>query len=259
MRQGIQNILQLIIAVSVIAASCTGRRGEAEHKGLIPEKDLILILTEVYIADGLLSLPEINYKYSVGDTLSSYIDIIENHGYTKPEMDRTMRFYFVKNPKKLINIYDKVLGKLSAMESLVDMELPGAGIKELNIWPGKSFYSYPDATAKDTTWFDFPISLKGTFNLQFTITIFHDDQTVDPRNGLFFSHTDSAGIEKRLYFSTISYLKDGLPHTYNIRLVQNLPDPVRLKGGFIDLEGMKPFSEMNFIVGNITLTRNMSE
>ena len=116
-----------MIAVYVIAASCTGRRGEAEHKGLIPEKDLILILTDVYIADGLLSLPEINYKYSVGDTLSSYIDIIENNGYTKPEMDRTMRFYFVKNPKKLIKIYDKVLGRLSEMESLVEMVKSFAG------------------------------------------------------------------------------------------------------------------------------------
>ena len=33
-----------------------------------------------------------------------------------------MKYYFIKNPKKLIKIYDQVLGILSEMESLVEKE-----------------------------------------------------------------------------------------------------------------------------------------
>jgi hypothetical protein len=145
------------------------------------------------------------------------------------------------------------------MESLVDKELPGAGIKAMNIWPGKSFYSFPGPECEDSTWFDFPFNFKGTFNLKFTLTIYPDDQSADPRPGLFFSHSDSAGNEKIIPFSGLPYLKDAQPHTYNIHMVQNLPEPVRLKGWFIDHEGMTPYREMHLRVENIILLRNMIE
>jgi len=259
MRSFIRYIAPLLFAAVVIAGSCTGRRSKAEHRNIIPEKDLILILTDAYLADGLLALPEINYRYSVGDTLESYIEIIEGYGYTKPEMDKTMRYYFIKKPKELIKIYDKVLGNLSEMESLVDKELPGAGIREMNIWPGKTSYSYPDPAGEDPEGFDFPIASKTRLNLKFTITIFPDDQSVDPRPGLYLSHTDSVGNQERLSFSKVPFLKDGKPHTYNFSIVLNLPDPVRLKGWFIDREGTTPDREMHFRVENIILLRNLMQ
>jgi hypothetical protein len=255
MRSVIQHIFTVLIAVAIIAGSCTGRRSKTEHRNLIQEKDLIRILTDVYMADGLLSLPEINYKYSVGDTLESYIEIIEGYGYTKAEMDKTMKYYFIKKPKQLVKIYDKVLGNLSEMESLVDKELPTAGIREMNIWPGNPFYSYSGPTSEDIDGLDIPFSYKGTVNLKFTITIFPDDQSADFRPGLFFSHTDSAGIQEKILFSKVPYLKDGHPHTYSFNLVQKLPDPVRLKGWFINREGISPDREMHFRVENIIMLR----
>jgi hypothetical protein len=255
MRSVIRHIITALIAVAIIVGSCTGRRSKTEHRNLIQEKDLIRILTDVYMADGLLSLPEINYKYSTGDTLESYIEIIEGYGYTKPDMDKTMKYYFIKKPKELVKIYDKVLGNLSEMESMVDKELPGAGIREMNIWPGKPFYSYPGQTPEDIDGLDLLFRHKGPVNFKFTITIFPDDQSADLRPGLFFSHTDSAGIEQKVVFSNVRYLKDGQPHTYSFNLVQNLPDPVRLKGWFINREGISPDREMHFMVGNIIMLR----
>ena len=105
------------------AVSCSGRRSKAEHKDIIPVDDLTSILTDSYLADGLLAIPEIRYKFNDGDTLQSYIDIVEDHGYTKDDMDRTMRYYFIRKPKKLVKIYDKVLGDLSEMESIADRDL----------------------------------------------------------------------------------------------------------------------------------------
>jgi hypothetical protein len=249
-------ILPVLIAFSVLAFSCSGRKNKAEHKDIIPEKDLISILTDVHMADGLLTLPRINYLFSSGDTLSSYIDIIEKYGYTKDQMDRTMRFYFIKRPKKLVKIYDKVLGGISELESRVSSELPAFyGNREVNVWPGKSFYSIPDPRGRDTAWFDFPVDFVGIYNLKFTLTIYLDDQSVDPHNGVYFLHSDSTGNEKRIYFPEVHYLKDGKPHNYSILLKQDLSTPLRLRGWFVDQENQAPFIERHITVDNIALSR----
>jgi hypothetical protein len=251
--------LIVLIAFSVAAASCTGRRNKAEHKDIIPEKDLTSILTEVHIADGLLSLPEIKYKFTKGDTLETYIDIFERHGYTKQQMDRTMRYYFVKKPKKLVKIYDRVLGRLSEMESRVDKELLVFSSGQMNLWPGKSYYSLPDPDSNDTALVDFSSGFYGTLYLRFTLTIYPDDQSVDPVMGLYFMKTDSAGKENRVSFSPVRYIKDGHPHNYRFTLVQNLKGTIRLKGWFINQEGTFPFRQYHHRVENIILTRNLVE
>jgi hypothetical protein len=249
-------ILPVLIIFSILAFSCAGRKNKAVHKDIIPEKDLISILTDVHIADGLLALPKINYIYLSGDTLTSYIDIIEKHGYTKDQMDRTMRFYFIKRPKKLVKIYDKVLGTISEMESRVTKELPAFyANKEVNVWPGKQFYSIPDFRGQDTAWFDFPVDFAGAYILKFSMTIFPDDQSAKPQSGVYFLHSDSTGYEKRIYFPPVNYIKDGRPHNYEITLKQDLPAPLRLRGWFVDQEDQAPFIERHIFVDNIDLIR----
>ena len=253
------DIILVIFAFSVVAASCSGRRNKAEHKDIIPEKDLTSILTEVHIADGLLSIPEIKYKFTKGDTLESYIDIFKKYGYTKMQMDRTMRYYFIKKPKKLVKIYDRVLGRLSEMESRVDKELLVFSAGQMNLWPGKSFYSLPDPESKDTALVNFSSGFYGTLYLRFTLTIFPDDQSVDPVMGLYFLKRDSAGNENRISFSPVRFIKDGHPHNYRFTLVQNLKGTVSLKGWFIDQERTNPYREYHQRVENIILTRNVIE
>ena len=82
--------------------------------------------------------------FSSLDSILSYIYIIENHGYSKEIMDKTMKYYFIKNPKKLIKIYDQVLGILSEMESLVEKEAVLTAVHIKNLWTGEEFYSFPD-------------------------------------------------------------------------------------------------------------------
>jgi hypothetical protein len=255
MRSMTRYILPVLVAFLIMAGSCTSRKNKAEHKDIIPEKDLISILTDVYLADGLLSIPNISYKFSQGDTLSSYIDIIEDYGYTKPQMDRTIRYYFIKKPKKLIKIYDKVLGGLSETESKIDKEYSKMLSEGQNFWPGKSFYSCPDPAGSDSAWLDFPVSYAQFYRLKFTFTIYPDDQSENPHLDLYFSHSDTAGNETRSNISTLPYIKDGRPHTYNILLTQKLPPPVRLKGWFINREEMSPCREKHFRVENIILSR----
>jgi hypothetical protein len=249
-------ILPVLIIFSILAFSCAGRKSKAIRKDLIPEKELVSILTDLHLADGLLALPDINYLYQRGDTLTNYIHIIEKYGFTKDQMDRTMRFYFIKRPKSLIKIYDKVLGRISEMESRVTKEIPAfyAHLQK-NIWPGKQFYSIPYHSGNDTTWFDFPVDFTGTCALEFSLTIYPDDQSVNPCSGIYFFRSDSAGNESRIDFPEIRYLKDGRQHNYNVTVKQNLSPPLRLRGWFVDQEGQAPFPERHIFIENIGLTR----
>lgn len=248
-----------LLALTVfIPSSCTSRRDKAEHKNIIPEKDLIIILTDIHLADGLLRLPRINYIYSSSDSISPYIEIIEGHGYTKELMDKTVRYYFIRRPKKLIRIYDKVLGNLSEIEAKVEKEIPEVITKVENIWPEKSSFCFPfPSGSPDTAWIDFPVSFFGTYNLQFTLTVYPDDESVRPVCGIFLSSIDSTGTEKRIYFPTTVYLKDGRPHRYNIFINHTLKAPLRIKGWFIDNECASPFLKAHFSVDDITLSRRI--
>jgi hypothetical protein len=249
----------ILIISLFLGFSCTSRKNIAEHKDLIPEKDLTSILTESYLADGILVLPAVKYKFIKGDTLSTYIDIIESYGYTKAEMDRTMRYYFVRKPKKLIKIYDKVLGQLSEEESRIDQKLPEFNLSEINLWPGKSFYSIPDINGEDTAWIDFDFIHAGKMYLKFTVTIYPDDQSPEPSLGMYISSADSTGNEIWIPLAETRFLKDGHPHTYNITLYLPPKQPARLRGWFIDNEGASPDVEKHHRVENIILSRQLIE
>ncbi len=248
----IRNILFIVAFLSLLTASCSGRKNKAEHKNIIPEKDFISILTDLHIADGLLSLPEIRYLFSKHDSIMTYIEILDKYGYNKELMDKTMRFYFIKRPKKLLRIYDKVIGRLSEVESGLEKEMPFVFVpKEINLWQGyDSYYSF---SYTDTAWFEVPIELPGYYTLRFTITVFPDDQTFNPRTGIYFSHPDSISTARRDYLPQIAFIKDGRRHTYSIiRLISGSPLP-SLNGWFIDFEDQSPDLHRHYRIDKISL------
>jgi len=256
MRKTLLYIILSLIILAVLWSSCSSRRTKAEHKDIIPENDLIDILTDSYIADGLLSLPGIFEAFSEGDTLTSYTDIIEWHGYKKEQMDRTMRFYFIRKPKKLVNIYDKVLGELSKLESVVDIDFPAARIRGLNFWPGEEIYAFPSPYEEDVHELDLLLPQHEAYNINFTMTLYPDDQTVDPRPSLYLSHTDSTGTEQKIYFPSFPYIRDGQPHNYNLFRMNEIPSPVRLRGSFINNSPTPPGRFRHYRVENILMTRS---
>lgn len=248
--------LAIITAIlfSLLAASCTGRKEKTDKNHLIPEKDFISVLTEVHIADGLLVIPKIRNWYSDRDSILNYIDIIQSHGYTREDVDRTIRYYFIKKPKKLIQIYDEVLGKLSEMESLVEKEIPVNGIYEKNIWKGNFDYSLPDPSGTDTLLFDQQLETFGYYTLIFTLTLYPDDQSLNPRLTAYFSHPDSIDCGKRDYFLSFNFLKDGRPHKYTFVQKPRSDSYTHLRGWFIDCDNKAGDVEKHAKIDNITFT-----
>lgn len=246
--------LLLLVGISLITGSCTPRKNKPDRNGLIPEKELVSILADVYIADGLLTLSKVQHWFTSIDSISSYIHIIEKHGYTKETMDKTMKYYFIKNPKGLIKIYDQVLAILSEMESLAEKELLLTQSHISNLWTGKEFYTYPDPSGTDTARFDINLSNNGSYTLTFTAILFPDDQSVNPRISAYTSHPDSITTGKRKFIETLGYIKDGQPHTYT--LIINVPknSALHLKGCFYDFDNNLDERGKHLLIGNISLT-----
>jgi hypothetical protein len=248
--------LLIMILFSLTAGSCSSRKNKLDHNDLIPEKELVSILYDLRIADGLLSLPNIRYMFSSPDSLKAYNYIIEKHGYSKETMDKTIKYYFIKNPKRLIIIYDKVLGILSEKESLLEREVILAEGRIKNLWTGKTFYCITDLAGNDSTRFDITLNNPGIYTLTFSATLFPDDQSVNPRITAYSCHPDSIETGKRDYVKTMKYIKDGQPHIYTF--IFNVPEKttLHLRGWLYDFDNKPDEWGKHGIIENISITNS---
>lgn len=231
--------LSILILLSVVSFACSRRENKLDHRDMIPEKELTSILTDIYITDGLLSLPRINNLFPHLDSLPEYTKVIEKHGYTKETMDKTIKYYFVKKPKQLIKIYDQVLAILSEMESRYEKEVSLMQSKISNLWKGKELYLFPDPSVVDSTNFDMTVVMTGIYTLTFTLTLYPDDQSVNPRITAYQCNPDSIETGKRQYIRTMNYIKDGQPHTYSLTINVREKSDYHLRGLLYDYDNIQ--------------------
>lgn len=202
----------ILFALSLFL-SCN--RGVKKDK-IIPVSDLVDLLTEMYIADGLLSVPPIRAIYSHKDSTSNYVDIIKRHGYTKARMDKTIRYYFEKRPEKLENIYDQVLTRLSERQALLEKEEPSSTDMLANLWNGKTQIEVPESGILDSAWFTIPVNDTGSYTLEFTAQIYADDQSLNPRTTVFFWRKDSTRDGFRIFWPVVALSRGGVRHNYSL-------------------------------------------
>ena len=247
----------ILILYSLIACSCSGRKSKLDRKNLIPEDELVSILTEAYITDGLLTTPKIRMMVSSFDSLSVYNHIFEEHGYSQEIMDKTIKYYFIKNPRKLIKVYDKVLGILSEMESRFEKEIVLSKEHSWNLWTGQEFYSFPDPSGSDSTKFEITLKKAGMYTLSVTATLSPDDQSMNPRISAFSCHPDSIETGKRDYVKPFYFIKDGQPHTYTI--IFNIPakKTLYIRGWLYDYDNHPDDWEKHLILQNISITHSL--
>ena len=226
----------ILILFIVFVLACTGRVNKLDSSNMIPEKELPSLITDLYLSDGLLSLVPIRNMYDKMDSTSCYREVIERHGYTKDAMDKTMKYYFIKKPKQLIKIYDQVLAKLSEMDSRFEKETSALQSKITNYWTGKSFYSFPDPSGKDSTHFEMTVPAAGLYKLTFTVTLYPDDQSLHSRITVYTCHPDSIETGERHYLKTLNYIKDGMPHTYVMYVKASNKSDFHLRGLLYDFD-----------------------
>jgi hypothetical protein len=241
------------LTISLVLVSCNSN-GVSNKNKLIPEKTFTLILSDVYIAGGLLTLPEIHSKFMKKDSIDTYIDIVKSYGYSYEAMNKTLKYYFIKKPKRLIRIYDNVLGKLSEMEALYENLPSETPESEINQWKGDPSYTYPDTAITDKPLLNQTLFPPTTFKLEITMILYPDDPSVNPHLTLWYCNADSAETGKRTYFPTIKYIKDGYAHSYTIKGTIIEKHHVILKGILFDFEDFASDSFKHARISDITFS-----
>lgn len=241
----------ILLILPLVIFECTSRKNKLDRSDLIPADDLTDIMTDVYITNGLLTIPRVHHWYTPADTVGPYGEAIEKHGYTKAQLDKTMKWYFVKNPKKLIKIYDKVLARLSEMEIRYTQEAEAFQAASSNLWKGRKIYASPDIK-NDDSYFEINMTYPGVYHLSFTATVFPDDQSSDPAFLAYIQNPDSTVTEKT-FLTTIKYIKDGAPHNYYVRIDAPSQYYFHVKGWFVS--SCTPDSMNNhFLIENIVFS-----
>jgi hypothetical protein len=249
------NTTAIILAIlfALVLASCSGRKAKLDRRNMIPEKELVKLLTDLCITDGLLTHPHVNKWFPVVDTMSTYYHIIEKHGYTKENLDKTLKFYFYRNPKKLIDIYDRILGILSEMDSQAEKAVLSEQILSENLWPGKYYYPFPDVQGDDQANFDILLNRLGTYTLTFTATLYPDDQSENPALIAWTYLTDASGNEVRTYFKPVKYLKDGMPHDYSTTVTVTTVTNIHFAGNLFAIENNPGTGEKHCIIESVKI------
>jgi len=211
-RKSAMTVASLILVV--LLASCSHSSVNVRRKDTIPPEKMVNILTEMYLADGLLSQPSIKNMFETKDSNLNYVDIIGSYGYTKDKLDQTIKYYIAKNPRKLEKIFDQVLARLSESESRILSEdsqnQPG------NLWNLKPSFSIPADGAYEKVWFSVPVRQKGFYHLTFNGTVYPDDNSLNLRTNVFFWKADSTKEGKREYWDAIYLINDGMNHEYTV-------------------------------------------
>ena len=243
-------IAVMLVLITLLSAACTNK----EEENLIPEKTFAVILSEVYLANGLIVVPEVRNVFAGRDTALNYYDIIESHGYTKEQMESTLRYYFSKKPKKLIRIYDQAIGKLSEQESLLLLSPEESSDPKTELWKDKKSYSLPDTIKNGKLYFEYKLMTPGLYFLDFEATVYPDDHTNNPGLTLLTFHADSAGTGKVNYLPAVKYIKDGFPHKYRITIRVYDNTPVVLQTYLYDRENKPDYGDPHADISDISLT-----
>jgi hypothetical protein len=91
----------------------------------IPEKDMVPIISEMFITDAVVSAADFSMKFVKRDTIEYYKPIYTKYGYSDNQFYKTIDFY-INNPNKLDGIMDKVINHLSKLEAMKTAEVSKA-------------------------------------------------------------------------------------------------------------------------------------
>lgn len=248
-------ILITVVALVLALSSCGSPDGNNPgRKMLISDDKLVAILTDTYLTTGMMDLTQMRETWAQRDSILNYIDVINSHGYTLEQFNATMKYYFTDKPKKLARIYDRVTGNLLEMETML---MIGQGSSDTpsdeNLWTGKASYSFPEDFTRDPVWFDMPVNKTGKYVLSADIRLFEDDQSRNPRVTVFFSYTDSSGVEKRDYWEEFTLSKDGQFQSVTISHPLDTIMNTRLRGWLLNHDNQPGRWEKHARIANITL------
>jgi uncharacterized protein DUF4296 len=109
----------IIIALTLLLVACHNEKKTPEY--VIPQEDMVNIIVDIHITDGLLTLNNVRRNLAKKDTANYYDQVFENYGYTRADFDTSV-YYYSMNINDYDKIYAEVLNKLNEMETELKQE-----------------------------------------------------------------------------------------------------------------------------------------
>ncbi len=251
------------IAMIILAMTANGCFNEDSNiekpEVFIPQNKMTEIIYDLSVADGLLNNPRIRSDFRDKDSVQNYMDVIEHYGYTKEIFDENLNYYFVKTPKTLSSIYEKVLSEISMKEAELMKKQEPEPQEKKNLWPLKSTYNLPDYGVTDRLEFSVPLEGPGVYTLKFQLNLFDDDQSIDPRTVLMFWKADTTENGVTQMWDTIHLKKTGKYETLEISKELTDSTFTELKGFLLDNAPQQGRWEKHLHITGISLTRSDPE
>ncbi len=89
---------------------------------IIPEVQLETILLEIHLAREIRHTEAFRVQYPNYMSFNMTDSVLAKHGYKKADLDSTLKAY-AANPKKIEEMYDRIIARLSVMEGNIEEEI----------------------------------------------------------------------------------------------------------------------------------------
>ncbi|GEM_PF-664507 len=89
-----------------------------DKQKVIPEDELVAVLTDIHMLDGVVRQAKYRDWPQVPDTLDVYEYVLNKHGYSRAQFDSSISYYS-HDPARFENIYQEVLSRLNRKETRI--------------------------------------------------------------------------------------------------------------------------------------------
>lgn len=225
---------------------------------IIPKNDMVLILKQIYLTDGVVSISERDFNYK--DSIDYYEHILEKYGYTTAQFDSSISYY-AQQTEVFDQIYDKVILELSKQQEQFDNEVQPDEVLEdsvadkNNLWTHKTKWDMTiDHTHNPSLSFSIPVIGKGTYTVSFDAQFFPQDKSEETRLYLYFYYDDKTTTGNRTNIISEYYVKDSVMRNFSYKL--DLKDSLvtHLRGALYDHGGERKNLKRRAIFDNISIT-----
>ena len=210
----------LFLLLLIVLASC--------NKVIIPKKDFISILTDIYLSKAYFSSEGI-YNARWQDTVPYNYHIVERYGYQWEQFDSTVSWYCTR-PKKFQDIYETVMTNLNELDKMISEELDPPS----ELWMGQREFCLPADGVQDSVAVNVLLKGIGSYVVSAKIRIYPQDESLYPHIALYLwrSDTTAHGVRDTLWMTPLR--KDGLMCEYRMEKTL-LPGNgfTHLKGGWL--------------------------
>lgn len=254
-RTAINLVVTLLIIIPLLTTGCFNREKEPKPSGMISRSDLTTILTEMYLADGLLNNPAVRKIHENKDSIENYMDIITLHGFTKSQFDVTVEYLFLHKPKIMEEVYEDVLVNLSKLEAdnqkAREEERTG---NNKNYYTGKNNYSLPNEGVNAKVELDIPLNIPGQYNLKARILLYEDDQSENPHISLWYWYDDGTEEGHIEPWDTIGLAKTGRSKLFTLSKEMEDTLATHLRGYLFNHTDKPGHWEKHGQISNISVT-----